>query len=60
MNVVRGGVRKLVYDTDRPAILKGDLVGLYVDGNWLIGFETVVVKLCSFMWSEREWQVSAM
>ena len=22
------------YDTDRSAILKGDLVGLYVDGNW--------------------------
>ena len=35
-NVVRGGVRKLTYDTNRPAILKRGLVGLYVDGNWWI------------------------
>ena len=30
----RGDIRKLVYDTDRLAILKGDLVGLFVDSNW--------------------------
>ena len=30
------GVRKLVYNTNRPAILKMDLVGLSVDGNWQI------------------------
>ena len=29
-----GGLRKLVYDTNRTAILKRDLVRLYVDGNW--------------------------
>ena len=32
----RGGVRKFVYDVDRPAVLKGDLVGLCVDGKWEI------------------------
>ena len=29
-------VRKFVYDTDRAAILNGNLVGLCVDGNWEI------------------------
>ena len=33
-DVVRDGVRKLVYGTERSTILKGDLVGLCVDGNW--------------------------
>ena len=33
MDVVRDGVRKHVYDTNRPAILKGDLVELFVDDN---------------------------
>ena len=33
-NMMRGGVRKLVYDTDRPAILKEDLVGLHLYGDW--------------------------
>ena len=28
VNVVRGGVWQFVYDTYRPVILKGDLVGL--------------------------------
>ena len=28
-----GGIRKLVYVTDRPTILKGVLVRLFVDGN---------------------------
>ena len=32
-NMVRSGVRKLVYVTNRSAILKKDLVRLGVDGN---------------------------
>ena len=31
---VWGEVCKFVYDTDRPAFLERDLVGLCVDGNW--------------------------
>ena len=34
MNMVRGEVRKFVYDTHRLAILKKDLVGLCVADNW--------------------------
>ena len=34
MDMVRGGVRKLLCDMDRSAILKGDLVALFVGGNW--------------------------
>ena len=44
--------QKLVYDMDRPAVIKRDLVRLCVNGNC---FEAVVVKLCPFMKSEREW-----
>ena len=33
-NVVRGGVWQFVYDTDRPAFLERDLVGLCVNVNW--------------------------
>ena len=41
-----GGVRQFVYDTNRPAFLEGDMVGLCVNGNWQIclrscGGETV-------------------
>ena len=36
MDMVKGGVRKFVYDADRPAVLKEDLAGLCVDGNWEI------------------------
>ena len=32
--VVRGGVWQFVYDTYRPAILKGDLAGFCVNDNW--------------------------
>ena len=32
-NVVRG-VWQFVYDTNRPALLERDLVGLGVNGNW--------------------------
>ena len=32
-NVVRGGNMEFVYDANRPAILKWNLVGLGVDGN---------------------------
>ena len=49
VNVVRGGVRKFVYYTNRPAILKRDLMGFCVDGNCRSGFETVVVKQCPFI-----------
>ena len=31
--MARGGVKKFLFEVDRPAILKGDLVGLDVDGN---------------------------
>ena len=34
VDVVRGGVRQFVYDTDRPAFFERDLVGLSVDSNW--------------------------
>ena len=34
MDMVRGGVRKFVYDMERPAILNGNLVEVCVDGNW--------------------------
>ena len=34
--MVMAGVRKFMYDMDRPAMLIGDLVGLCVDGNWYI------------------------
>ena len=34
MDVVWGGVRQFVYDTDRPAFLERVLVGLSVDSNW--------------------------
>ena len=30
----RGEVLLFVYDTNRPAFLERDLVGLCVDGNW--------------------------
>ena len=30
----RGGVWQFVYDSYRPTILKGDLVGLCVNGSW--------------------------
>ena len=33
-DVVWGGVWEFVYDTDRPAFLERDLVGLCVDCNW--------------------------
>ena len=33
-DVVWGGVWWFVYDTDRPAFLERNLVGLGVDGNW--------------------------
>ena len=32
-NVVRGGIRYFVYDANRSAILKWNLMGLGVDGN---------------------------
>ena len=35
-NVVRGGVWQFVYDTNRPAFLERDLVGLGVNGNWQV------------------------
>ena len=31
-DIVRGSIRELVYDTDRPAFLKSELVGFGVDG----------------------------
>ena len=33
-DVVWGGVRQFVYDTNRPAFLERDLVGLCVNDNW--------------------------
>ena len=30
----QGGIWKFVYDTDRPAFMERDLMGLCVDGNW--------------------------
>ena len=47
-NVVWGGVWQFVYDTNRPAFLERDLVGLYVNGNWQVwvrycGGETVSI-----------------
>ena len=33
VNLVWGGVWQFVYDTDRPAFLERDLVGLGVNGN---------------------------
>ena len=35
-NVVGDGVSQFVYDTNRPAFLEGDLVGLCVNGNWQV------------------------
>ena len=34
VNVVTDGVWQFVYDTNRPAILKWNLMGLGMDGNW--------------------------
>ena len=34
VNVVEDGVWQLVYDNYRSAIMKGNLVGLYVNINW--------------------------
>ena len=34
--MVRGGIWQFAYDTNRPAILEGYLVGLCVNGNWQI------------------------
>ena len=53
--MVRGGVWQFVYDTNRPAFLERDLVGLGRSG-----FDAVVVKRCPFIWSEREQWVSPM
>ena len=36
VDMVRGGVRKFVYDMDRPAILKGHLEGMVMEGKWEI------------------------
>lgn len=36
IDTAMGAVKKFVYDMDRPAILKGYLVGLCVDDNWEI------------------------
>ena len=36
VDVVWGGVRQFVYDTNRPAFLERDLVGLSVDSNWQV------------------------
>ena len=45
-NVVRNGNRKFMYDANRSAILKRDLLGLCVDGNWYIcGSETVTTSM---------------
>jgi hypothetical protein len=33
-DVVRGGIREFVDDTDGPAFLERELVGLGVDGYW--------------------------
>ena len=35
-NKVRGGIWQFVNDTYKPTILKGDLAGLCVNGNWEI------------------------
>ena len=35
-NVVRGGIRQFVYDTNRSAFLERRLVGLGVNGNWQV------------------------
>ena len=35
-NVVRGGMWQFVNDTNRPAFLERDLVGLSVNGNWQV------------------------
>ena len=48
VNVVRGGIWQFVNDTNRPAFLERDLVGLCVNGNWQIwvqycGGETVSI-----------------
>ena len=43
-DIGRGRVWKFIYDVDREAIVKGDLVGL-----WESGLEVVVVKLCPFV-----------
>ena len=42
-----------MFDANRLAILKGNLVRLGV-ATGRSGLETVVVKWCPFMWSERE------
>ena len=36
IDTAMGGVKKFVYGMDRPAILKGCLVGMCVDDNWEI------------------------
>ena len=30
----QGGVKQFIYDTNRPAFLERNLVGLGVNGNW--------------------------
>ena len=35
-NVVSGGIWQFVNDTNRPAFLEKDLVGLHVNGNWQV------------------------
>ena len=34
--MVRGAIWQFVFDTNRPAFLERDLVGLCVNGNWQV------------------------
>ena len=45
-----GGIRQFVNDTNRPAFLEKDLVGLCVNGSWQVlarycGVETVSIHI---------------
>ena len=45
--MIKAGVRKFIFDTDRSAILNGDLMGFYVMETRSV-LEFVAVKRCQF------------
>ena len=47
VNVIRGGIWHFVNDTNRPAFLESELVGLCVNGNWQVWFRHCVGETVS-------------
>ena len=59
-NVVRSGVWQFVYDTNRPAFLERDLMGLGVNGSWQVWVQYCGGEAVSVHMVRKERHVSPM